>query len=77
MLGFTWCSLTSQTEEDTEMTGKDDQVFAYGSYVPSRESRPFAAGLRALVRVFGQTSIVPHAGLFEVAGRPARLKAEA
>ena len=59
------------------MTGKDDQVFACGSYVSSRESRPFAAVLRALVRAFGQTSIVPHVGLFEVAGRAARLKVEA
>ncbi len=76
VLGFTWYSLTDQMDWDTEMAEKNDRVFACGLYDLDRKPRPVAAAFRALVQEFGQISIMPHAELFEVTDRPARLKVE-
>ncbi len=74
VLGFTWYSLTDQIDWDTQLAEKNDRVFACGLYDLDRKPRPVAAEFRALIREFGQISLMPHGEMFDVTGRPARLK---
>ena len=74
VLEFTWCSLTDQIDRDTQLAEKNDRMFACGLNDLDRKPLPVAAGFRALVREFGQISIMPHGEMFDMKGRPARLK---
>jgi beta-glucosidase/6-phospho-beta-glucosidase/beta-galactosidase len=76
VLGFTWYSLTDQIDWDVELAEKAGHVNACGLYDLNRKPRPVAAAYEALLREFGQITIVPHGEMFEVTDQPARLKVE-
>ena len=76
VLGFTWYSLTDQIDWDVELAEKLGHVNACGLYDLERQPRPVAAAFRALLKEFGQITIVPHGEMFEVTEQPATLKVD-
>ncbi len=76
VLGFTWYSLTDQLDWDSQLGKKLGHVNECGLYDLNRQPRPVAEAYRALLKEFGQITIVPHGEMFEVTSRPAMLKVE-
>ncbi len=76
VLGFTWYSLIDQVDWDKGLAKKEGTVNACGLFDMNRKPRPVSKAYRALLKEFGQITIVPHGELFEVTERPARLKVE-
>jgi beta-glucosidase/6-phospho-beta-glucosidase/beta-galactosidase len=76
VLGFTWYSLTDQIDWDLELAEKRGHVNACGLFDLERKPRPVAAAYQALLKEFGQITIVPHGEMFEVTEKPAQLKVE-
>lgn len=74
VLGFTWYSLIDQVDWDIALAEKRGRVNPCGLYDLDRKPRPVAAAYRALLEEYGQITIVPHAELFEITQRAARLK---
>jgi beta-glucosidase/6-phospho-beta-glucosidase/beta-galactosidase len=76
VLGFTWYSLTDQVDWDIALEHKCGVVNECGLFDLNRKPRPVAKAYRALLKEFGQITIVPHGEMFEVTSRAARLKVE-
>ncbi len=74
VLGFTWYSLIDQVDWDIALTEVRGNVNACGLYDMERRPRPLAAAYRALLREFGQLTVVPHGELFEVTDHDALRK---
>jgi len=74
VLGFTWYSLLDQVDWHVQLARKLGEVNACGLFDLDRRPRAVANAYRALIEEFGQITIVPHAELFEVTDREARLK---
>ena len=76
VLGFTWYSLIDQVDWDSQLAQKKGTVNACGLYDLDRKPRPVARDFRALLDAFGNISIMPHAEMLTVTGKPAQLKVE-
>lgn len=76
VLGFTWYSLTDQIDWNIGLARKEGTVNACGLFDLERRPRPVADAYRALLKEFGQITIVPHGEVFELSDQPAQLKVE-
>ena len=76
VVGFTWYSLIDQVDWDVGLTEKRGKVNEVGLYGLDRKPKPVEAAYRLLLETFGRITMVPHAEMFELTGRPARLKVE-
>jgi len=76
VLGFTWYSLTDQIDWDVQLAKKNGTVNPVGLYDLDRKPRPVADAYRALLKEFGQITIVPHGEIFQLTDKPSRLKVE-
>jgi len=76
VLGFTWYSLIDQVDWNIGLARKEGTVNACGLFDLERRPRPVADAYRALLKEFGQITIVPHGEVFEISDQPARLKVE-
>ncbi len=76
VLGFTWYSLTVQVDWDTGLAKQQGNANPYGLYDLRRQPRPVVVAYHALLREFGQITILPHGEMFAVTDQPARLKVE-
>ncbi len=76
VLGFTWYSLIDQIDWDIGLAEMRGTVNACGLYDLDRKPRPVADAYRALLEEFGQITIVPHAEVFAITDKPAKLKVE-
>lgn len=74
VLGFTWYSLIDQIDWDIQLAEVKNHVNECGLYDLNRKPRPVCEAYKNLLNEFGQITIVPHAELFEVTDRPARLR---
>jgi beta-glucosidase/6-phospho-beta-glucosidase/beta-galactosidase len=76
VMGFTWYSLTDQVDWDIQLAKKRGRVNRCGLYDLDRKPNPVAHDFRQLLEAFGRISIMPHAEMLAVTGRPARLKVD-
>ena len=76
VMGFTWYSLIDQIDWDTGLAEQNNRVNACGLYDLDRKPRPVADAYKALLKEFGQITIVPYAPLLEVTDQPASIKVE-
>ena len=76
VVGFTWYSLIDQIDWDSGLAEQNSRVNACGLYDLDRKARPVADAYKALLKEFGQITIVPYAPLLEVTDQPARIKVE-
>lgn len=76
VVGFTWYSLIDQIDWDSGLAEQNNRVNACGLYDLDRKARPVADAYKALLKEFGQITIVPYAPLLEVTDQPARIKVE-
>jgi hypothetical protein len=76
VLGFTWYSLIDQIDWDIGLAEKKGTINECGLFGLDRKPHPVAEAYKMLLREFGQITIVPYGEMFEVTGRPARLKVE-
>ncbi|MBC7896245.1 MAG: family 1 glycosylhydrolase [Cytophagaceae bacterium] len=74
VLGFTWYSLVDQVDWDIALSEKRGRINECGLYDMNRKPRDVAVAYRALLKEFGQLTMVPHGELFEITNRDARLK---
>ncbi len=76
VLGFTWYSLIDQVDWDVELAEKNGKPFECGLYDLDRKIRPVGKEYRALLKEFGQITILARGEMFELTEQPARLKVE-
>ena len=76
VLGFTWYSLIDQIDWDSGLAEQNNRVNECGLYDLDRKPRPVADAYKALLKEFGQITIVPYGQLLEVTDQPARIKVE-
>ena len=74
VLGFTWYSLTDQIDWDTQLAEKNGFVNACGLFDLDRKPRPVCDCYRALLREFGQITLMPQGEMLEITARPAMLR---
>ncbi len=74
VLGFTWYSLIDQIDWDIQLAEVKNHVNECGLFDLDRKPRPVAEAYKAILKEFGQITIVPYGEMLEMTDRPARLK---